>query len=67
MTKLVLSIIFWIAVLTMLFLAFLWPVIVDPDPGSPLLRLACLFAFAAYLVAVLGRLAIRLSVERQAD
>ncbi len=61
----ILSVVFWAAVLGMVFLAFLWPIVISPDPGSGVLRVMCLIAFGAYLSALLGRLALRIYSDRR--
>ena len=60
----ILWIIFGLSVAAMIFLAFIWPIAISADTTSPSLRIACQLSFGSYIVAMLGRLAIRVMVLR---
>jgi uncharacterized BrkB/YihY/UPF0761 family membrane protein len=55
---------FAFSIAAMIFLAFIWPIAVDPDRSDPTLRTACLHSFATFIAAMIGRLAIRVHQQR---
>ncbi len=62
--RLILRLIFVLAVAMMIALTFLWPILINDDPADPTLRVLSLGAFGAYLLATIGLLSYRIRQSR---
>ena len=51
---------FIVSELLMVGWAFVWPLTIDDDPTSPVLRIGCLTTLSLFLAAIVGLLIVRL-------
>ena len=47
--------------------AFVWPLVIDDDPASKVLRIGCLTTLFVFLVAIIGLLSVRLRADQEAQ
>ncbi len=56
--------VFGLSVVAMIFTAFIWPITISTNTASVSLRVACQLSFGSYIVAMFGRLTLRIIAER---
>lgn len=57
------EVLLWTSIGAMLYLTFIWPFAHSSDPASPAFKAPAMVAFAAFFVALLAALVVRLSAR----